>query len=188
MKKSRIKPLALPLSEELQASMDKVFPSALPSPNLYRLVAKNKALWKDLIESRIIGRTGLFDKNRLAPKLRETIILRTCVVAKNDYEYALHIETISEKMGLSKEQIKDIRNPTLNPNYWEPSEIALCTLIDGLVNRIEVPQTTYDSIIKYFSEADLLEITFIVGLYTGVAMTVALGQPALDNYRKYTNS
>ncbi len=109
MTKNRIKPLPLPLSEEMQASMDKVFPTALPSPNLYRLVARNKALWKDLIESRIIGRTGLFDKNRIAPDLREKIILRTCVAAKNDYEYALHVETISEKMGLTKAQIEDIR-------------------------------------------------------------------------------
>lgn len=180
--KNRIKPLPIPLTSEIQESMDKVFPSALPSPNLYRLVARNEALWKDLVESRIIGRTGLFDKNRLSPDVREKIILRTCVAAKNDYEYALHVETISEKMGMTKAQIEDIRNPTLNSAYWQPADIALCALIDGLVHKIEVSQPTFDLITQYFSEEDLLEITFIVGLYTGVAMTVALGQPAFDNY------
>ena len=187
MKKNRIKPLPLPLSEDIQSSMNKIFPTNLPSPNLYRLVARNKALWMDLVDAKIIGRTGLFNKKRLPPELREKIILRTCVAAKNDYEYALHIETISLQMGLTKSQIADVRNVKLNPNYWSAADLVLFQLIDGLVHKIEVTQATFDQLKQHFSEENLLDITFIVGLYTGVAMTVALGQPAFDNYREFGN-
>ena len=74
MEENRIAPLPIPLSKSQQEQMDKIFPPQLSSPNLYRMVARNEALWKDLIESRIIGRTGLFDKGRIAPDLREKII------------------------------------------------------------------------------------------------------------------
>ncbi|MEM8890609.1 MAG: carboxymuconolactone decarboxylase family protein [Bacteroidota bacterium] len=187
MEENRIAPLQIPLSKSQQEQMDKIFPPHIPSPNLYRMVARNEALWKDMIESRIIGRTGLFDKGRIAPDLREKIILRTCVAAKNDYEFALHIETISLQMGVSKEQIQDIRSKNPDPALWTDSEIALFRLIDMLVGKIEVPQDVYESVHTHFSEGSLIEIVHLVGLYTGVAMLVALGKPKLDNYKALGN-
>ena len=165
--------------------MDKIFPSQLPSPNLYRMVARNEALWQDMIESRIIGRTGLFDKGRIAPDLREKIILRTCVAAKNDYEFALHIDTISFQMGLSVEQINDISSPKPNPKLWTEAELSIFSLIDALVNKIEVSEEIYDTVKAHYSEEVLIEIVHLVGLYVGVAMMVALGLPPLDNYKQY---
>ena len=187
MENNRIPPLDTPLSKSQQELMDKIFPPQLPSPNLYRMVAKNEALWKDLIESRIIGRTGLFDKGRIKPDLREKIILRTCVAAKNDYEFALHIETISLQMGVSMEQIQDIRSPKPDIALWTDAEITLFRLIDLLVEKIEVPQDVYSNVNKHFSEESLIEIVHLVGLYTGVAMLVALGKPPLDNYKALGN-
>jgi hypothetical protein len=35
----------------------------------------------------------------------------------------------------------------------------------------------------HFDEATLIEITHLVGLYTGVAMMVALAKPNFDRYR-----
>ena len=65
--KNRITPLPLPLEKSTQTVMDKIFPNNLPSPNLYRIVAKNEKLFKELIQSKFIGMTGLFDRGRLAP-------------------------------------------------------------------------------------------------------------------------
>ncbi|MEL6251909.1 MAG: carboxymuconolactone decarboxylase family protein [Bacteroidota bacterium] len=187
MEKNRIAPLEIPLSPSQQEQMDKIFPPQLPSPKLYRMVARNEALWKDMIESRIIGRTGLFDKGRIAPDLREKIILRTCVAAKNDYEFALHIDTISHQMGVSEEQIQDIHSQNPNPALWTKAEIGLFRLIDILVEKIEVPQDVYENVHTHFSEESLIEIVHLVGLYTGVAMLVALGKPPLDNYKAMRN-
>jgi hypothetical protein len=69
--KNRIKPLSLPLEKSTQQVMDKIFPSNLPSPNLYRIVAKHRDLFSKLVETNFIGPTGLFDQKRLHPSLRE---------------------------------------------------------------------------------------------------------------------
>lgn len=183
MKTNRISPLPVPLEAGIQDMIDKIFPGPLPSPNLYRIVAKNEALFRDLIESRFVGRTGLFDKKRLAPALRETIILRTCVAANNSYEFALHEETISLKMGLTEAQILDLKNDILSPDYWEEREIVLCQLVDSLVKKLSVDDALFQAVSSLYTEPELIEIVFIIGLYTGVAMTVALARPALDNYK-----
>jgi 4-carboxymuconolactone decarboxylase len=36
---------------------------------------------------------------------------------------------------------------------------------------------------RHFDDAALIEMTHLVGLYTGVAMIVALARPAFDRYR-----
>jgi 4-carboxymuconolactone decarboxylase len=185
MNNKKIEPLALPLNEEMQETMNKIFPSYLPSPNLYRIVAKNEALFKDLVETRFIGPTGLFDKKRIAPLLREKIILRTCIAANNQYEFALHEETISLKMGLTLSQINDIKNQLPNPVFWEAKDIVLFRLIDSLVKHIALSDDIYEGLSLYFEEAEIIEIIHIVGFYTGVAMLVAFAKPALDNYKQY---
>jgi 4-carboxymuconolactone decarboxylase len=125
MHNNKISPLPLPLKEDIQNRMNKIFQSNLPSPNLYRIVAKNESLFNELVDTRFIGPTGLFDKKRLAPSLREKIILRTCVATNNWYEFALHEETISIKMGLDASQINDIKNRELNLQFWEARDIIL---------------------------------------------------------------
>jgi 4-carboxymuconolactone decarboxylase len=185
MNNQRITPITIPLNEEMQSTMNKIFPSHLPSPNLYRIVAKNEALFKELVETRFIGPTGLFDKKRIAPLLREKIILRTCVATNNQYEFALHEETISLKMGLTVSQIHDIKNQLLNAEYWEKEDLVLFNMIDSLVKQITVNDDVFKDISACYEEAELIEIIHIIGFYTGVAMLVAFAKPQLDNYKQY---
>lgn len=183
MIKRTIEPLTIPLSKDIKDKMDKIFPKNLPSPNLYRIVAKNEPLFNDLIESKFIGKTGVFDRKRLAPELREKIILRTCVATNNEYEFNLHADTISEKMGLSIKQIADLRNPNLNPDYWNKEDLALFDMIDSLVKQIKVSDSIFDNVSQYYNESLLVEIIHIIGFYTGVAMLVAFSKPEFDNYK-----
>ena len=182
---NRIKPLSLPLEKSTQQVMDKIFPSKLPSPNLYRIVAKHKDLFTELVETQFIGPTGLFDRRRLHPSLREKIILRTCTTAENSYEFALHVETISLKMGLTKEQIQDIAQSNCNPELWDNKDIVLFKLIDQLILTRKVEDQVAQEMLHHFSEQETIEIIHIIGFYTGVAMLVAFTQPAFDNYKQF---
>jgi 4-carboxymuconolactone decarboxylase len=186
MKRNRITPLSIPLNVDMQNTMNKIFPSNLPSPNLYRIVAKNEALFRELVETRFIGPTGLFDKKRIDPLLREKIILRTCVATNNWYEFALHEETISLKMGLIMPQIIDIKNKEFNDEYWDDKDIVLFKLIDKLVKHEAVSDDEFETISSYYKEAELIDIILIIGFYAGVAMLVAFTKPSLDNYKQYT--
>jgi alkylhydroperoxidase family enzyme len=117
--------------------------------------------------------------------LREKIILRTCVATNNEYEFALHEETISLKMGLNMSQISDIKNQELNAAYWEDKDIVLFKLIDNLVKHIAVSDADFETVSTHFEETELIDIIYIIGFYTGVAMLVAFAKPQFDNYKQY---
>lgn len=180
----RIQPLSQPLPQRVAEALRRVFPPSLPPPQLYLTVARSPDLFCTLVDSGVLGPTGLFDRGALPPRLREAVILRTCAAARCEYERNLHVQTISERMGLSRSHIADLAGPRPTPGLWEPSEVALFALIDELVADIEVGDATWARVRSHFDEPTLIEITHLVGLYVGVAMMVALARPRLDRYRR----
>lgn len=184
MTEPRIAPLPEPLDEPLAGHMAKLVPKGMPAPQLFLSVARNSDMFAYLVESGLIGPTGLFDRRTMARDLRETIILRTCVAARNDYEYSLHVQTISARMGLSDAQINDIRSPTLSKHLWSPRLLAAAALVDALVATLSVPDALVAQVRLQFSDEELIAITHLTGLYTGVAMLVGLIRPRFDRYQQ----
>lgn len=180
---TRIAPQPLPLPPDLAERMARLLPAGMPPPQIFLTVARHGELFKEMVDSGLLGPTGLADRRRLAPALREALILRTCAMARCDYEFNLHEQTISRRMGLSDAQIADLRAPTPSAALWTPALLAVLRLVDGLVTRIDVDDATWAALREHFDEAALLEMTQLVGHYTGVAMLAALARPALDRYR-----
>jgi hypothetical protein len=178
----RIEPVDVDLQEPLKSKMAQIFPSALPSPNLYRSVARNESLFIDMIDMGFIGPTGLMDRKTISPRLRELLILRTCTQTKNEYEFNLHERTISERMGLSIPEIEDLKNESIKETLWSREEASLIALTDELVKTTSVSDGVFERAVQNFSEADLIEMTQLVGLYTSVAMLVSLIRPETDPY------
>ena len=181
-KTPRIKPIDVKLQEPLKSKMAKIFPADTPSPNLYRGVARNESLFIDMIDMGYITSTGLMDRRTIPPRIRELLILRTCVQAGNDYEFNLHGKTISTKMGLGKLEIDDLKNPEIDHELWPAAEAALIALADELVQNISLSDELFARLTNHFSEAELIEMVQLVGLYTTVAMMVDLIRPELDPY------
>ena len=151
-------------------------------PQIFLTVARNQGLFENLVDSGLLGRTGLLDRGALAPALRELVILRTCTASRNAYEFNLHEQTISQRMGLSAAQIDDLRRPVLDAALWSPAQQAVAALVDALVQRLDVSDAEFARTRAHYDEATLIEITQLVGLYTGVAMLVALARPRFDRY------
>ncbi len=179
----RIAPAAEPLSPVLAAALAKLLPPGMPAPQLFLAVGRNEGLFAFLVDSGLIGPTGLLDRGVVARPLRECVILRTCVAARNDYEFNLHVQTISGRMGLSAAQVDDVRRARPDPALWSAQQLAAMRLVDGLVPGLRVDDATFEQCRAVFDEAELVELTQLVGLYTGVAMFVALARPAFDAYR-----
>ena len=178
----RIEPVEVDLKEPLKSKMAKIFPAALPSPNLYRSVARNESLFIDMIDTRFIGPTGLMDRKTIPSRLRELLILRTCTLAGNEYEFNLHERTISEKMGLTKAEIDDLKTKSVDRTLWPDAEASLISLADELVSTLSVSDPVFEQALEHFSAAELIEMTQLVGLYTSVAMLVSLIRPETDPY------
>jgi 4-carboxymuconolactone decarboxylase len=163
--------------------MARLIPEGTPVPQLFLTVARNAELFAHLVDTCMIGPTGLLDRKTLHSSLRECIILRTCVAAGNDYEFNLHVQTISQRMGLTAAQIDGVRVDDPDPKLWPPEFISIMRLVDGLVRNLEVSDSTFAEARRHFDDAALIEVTQLVGLYVGVAMLVALSQPQFDQYR-----
>ena len=179
----RIAPAAEPLSTQLSERMARLLPPGMAIPQLFLTVARNEGLFMHLVDTGLIGPTGLLDRKVLSPELRELVILRTCVAAGCGYEINLHVQTISARMGLSAAQITDVGEIEIEDCLWTPAQRAAICLTDALVMRESINDTDYDAIHSHLDEETMLEITFLAGLYNTVAMTAALAQPRWDNYR-----
>ena len=182
MQPTRTLPVPEPLQQPLAGHMTKLLPPGMPAPQLFLSVARNAGLFCFLVDSGLIGPTGLLDRRVLPRDLRETVILRTCVATGNNYEFNLHVQTISARMGLSQAQIDDVRAAQPSQKLWSPSLFAAMALVDTLVRLAPVSDETYTLARAQFSEEMLIEITQLAGMYVGVAMLVALIRPQFDSY------
>ena len=178
----RIPPLQVPLPDAVAQRMTRLVPPSVTPPSLFRAVARNEGLFNFLVDSRLIGPTGLLDRRVLDAALREALILRVCVACGNDYEWRLHVGTISARMGLSPEQIVDTRAAVPDARLWSEAQLAAMALADALVATRQVDDALFARLRAHFDDARLIELTQLVGLYAGVAMLVALVRPELDAY------
>jgi alkylhydroperoxidase family enzyme len=128
-----------------------------------------------LVDKGLLSLTGLFDRGVLPARLREILILRTCIAAGNDYEWRLHVDSgLSAQMGLDATEIAATRAETPDPNHWSPAERVAMELADSLVRRLGVDDSLFKSLRDHYDESSLIEMTQLIGWYTSVAMQVAL--------------
>jgi 4-carboxymuconolactone decarboxylase len=185
---ARIEPLPLPYPPAVAERMARLLPPGMAAPRLFATVARNEGLFCTLVDGGLLGPTGLLDRRVLPAPLREALILRTCTAAGNAYEWHLHVGTISARMGLSEAQIDDTRAAAPAAALWTEPERAALALADALVRRLDVDNALWERLRACFDEATLIEMTQLVGLYTGVAMLVALARPERDAYPRPTRT
>ena len=175
-------PVRAPYPGALAEHFARLVPAAMEPPALFRAVARNEGLFNHLVDSGWLGPTGLMDRRALPRRLRELLILRTCFANGNVYEWRLHVGTISARMGLGESEIADTWSATTDPAQWTAAELAAMAMVDSLVQERCLPDALYARLRDHYDEATLIEMTQLVGLYTGVAMLVALLQPPADAY------
>lgn len=178
----RIPPLAPPYPDAARTRLERLLPPGMAAPRLFATVARNEGLFCHLVDSGWLGRTGLLDRRALPAPLRELLILRCCSAAGNDYEWRLHVHTISARMGLSDAEIDDTRAAVPSPALWSEAQLAALALADALVRQREVDDALWQRLRPHFDDAMLLEMTLLVGLYVAVAMLVSLARPEPDGY------
>lgn len=179
---NRITPVTAPYSAALADRFAKLLPPGTTPPVLFRAVARNEALFNHMVDTGLLGPTGLMDRRALPAALREALILRTCVAWKNHYEWQLHVGTIARRMGLTDAQIADTRRATPDPALWPAQTFVLFGLVDALVQRHAVDDALFSKLREVADDALLIEVTQLVGLYSGIGMLCALIQPAADPY------
>lgn len=132
--------------------------------NIFRTMARAP---KALKRFNLWGGYILSDRNSLAPRERELLILRTGWLCRSGYEWVQHTR-IGLQSGLSQEEIERIKIGPEAPG-WSMADAALLRVADDLVRDFFVSDATWAAL-GDLSERQRMDAVFTVGQYTQVSM------------------
>ena len=122
---------------------------------------------------------ALMTKNTLSARTRELIILRLAWLAKCVYEFSDHAE-VSRELNISEEDIMGVRDPESCKSYTAVDR-AVLAMTDDLAQNMNVKPETWAVLEKSFSNAELNELLFTVGLWRMQACWLNTFQPPLED-------
>jgi 4-carboxymuconolactone decarboxylase len=106
----------------------------------------------------------------LAPPVREIAILLTGAHFRSAYELYAHV-LLAEDRGLSDEKLSTIVAGQ-RPTDLTRSESVAYDFASALVNGRVVPELTYRAAVKQFGTKGAAELSYLVGLYCMVSITL----------------
>ena len=114
----------------------------------------------------------LLFQGTLDPRLRELAILRVAWRTDADYEWRQHVR-LARRLGLSDDEIAAVAvAPTADAVAapWSPLEAAVLAAADELLARRRIDDDTWAALAGHLDERQLVELVFVVGTYTTLAM------------------
>ena len=107
-------------------------------------------------------------KTSLEPRLSEFAILCTARMWRAQYEWHAHAP-IAEKAGVKAQAIRDIKAGR-TPKKAAKDERAIFDFVQELHKRRRVSERNYKRLQGFLGDRGIVELTGILGYYTGVSM------------------
>jgi len=139
-------------------------PDAVFVPNVLTTMMHHPALTGPFL----VFNRKLLERPVIGHRLREIMVLRVAWRTQSAYEWAQHTHMAAD-LGITQEQIEAIARPD-DVSSWTPLEAELLAATDQLLARHCIDDSTWARLADEFDERQLVEITFIVGTYTCLAM------------------
>ena len=119
----------------------------------------------------------------LDPRLRELMVLRVAWRSRSRYEWVQHVK-LALRVGVSIEEVDTIAGRG-DGVAWSPLEAAALAATDELLAGHRVLDATWAVLAAHLDERQLVELLFVVGTYSCLAMVFnSLGielDPGLDD-------
>jgi 4-carboxymuconolactone decarboxylase len=141
-------------------------PDALSMPNVLATLMHHPALAGPFLTyNNVLLRTPV-----LEPRLRELMVLRVAWRTRAGYEWAQHVR-LAARVGITPDEIDAVtRDVGADASSWSPLEADLLAATDQLIDSYRIDDDTWGRLAKQLDEAQLVELVFVVGTYTGLAM------------------
>jgi 4-carboxymuconolactone decarboxylase len=139
-------------------------PEARPMPVVMELFAHNVPVGESFM--RFTDALAGADST-LEPKLRELLILRVAWRTGSGYEWNQHHRMGGDE-GLTRAQLAAVAAGPADV-VWSPTERALLSAVDEMIDHFEVSDRTWDVLAEAFAPAQLFEVLFVVGGYLALA-------------------
>lgn len=101
-------------------------------------------------------------------RLKELMVLRVAWRTRSAYEWAQHTK-LAPRYNITEEEIAKI-DLGADADGWTPLEAELLRATDQLMDGYRIDDATWARLAKELTEAQLMEIVFVVGTYTCLAM------------------
>jgi len=115
----------------------------------------------------------------LEPRYRELAIIRTGIVGDSRFEYSQHLK-VARMVGLPEDKLAAIKG-WVTSDKFDPAERAVMAATDELVGRNLVEDTTFAALKRHFSDAQILELFYVIGLWRMHGMIVRALHLEYDN-------
>ena len=163
-------------NEDVRAALDAAFPpgvtarflstgpDAMPMPNaLGTMLRHPEVAGPFLAYNNVLLRAPALD-----PRARELAILRVAWRTRARYEWAQH-ERLARRVEITDEEIAAIADGA-DAEVWSPFERTLLQATDQLIDHYVVADATWARLAEELDEHQLVELVFVVGTYTALAM------------------
>ncbi len=100
---------------------------------------------------------------KLDAKLRELAIMRTGIVGDSRFEYSQHLK-VARMVGVPEEKLAAIKGWTTSDSFT-PVARAVMAATDEILARNLVEDETFAALQKHLSDAEILELFVVIGLW-----------------------
>jgi alkylhydroperoxidase family enzyme len=168
----RLAPLALERwDDETHAAFRAAYPriadrllSGGPLPNVLTTLMHHPALSGPFLSYNRV----LLEKPTLGHRLRELMVLRIAWRTRQIYEWAQHVN-LASRYSITPADIEAIVEGR-RADAWTPLEADLVAATDQLLDRYRVDDDTWARLAAQLEPRQLVEVVFVVGTYTCLAM------------------
>jgi AhpD family alkylhydroperoxidase len=141
-------------------------PDAPPLPAILGLFARHPR-----VAGPWLGFNGsLLEDGTLEARDRELLILRVAKRTGCRYEWEQH-RAIAAEVGLTEDEIRAVADDG-STSIWSQRDEVLLLAVDQLVSEQTIDDARWIELAAHFDERQLLEICFVIGSYTCLAMVL----------------
>ena len=151
-------------SDDVAARLLSTEPGSLPMPNALSTLMHHPALAGPFLTYNNV----LLQTPTLDPRARELIVLRVAWRTRSRYEWVQHLR-LAPRVGITPEEIAAVADGP-RADVWTPHETDLLTAVDQLIDGYCVEDDTWVRLAEQLDERQLVELVFVVGTYTALAM------------------
>lgn len=139
-------------------------PDSQRMPNVLTTLMRHPALARPFLTYN----HALMTAPTVEPRLRELMVLRVAYLTRSTYEWAQHVR-LAPRFEITAEDIDAIARGA-DAGTWSPLEADLLRATDQLLDQYCIDDDTWARLAEHLDELQLIEVAFVVGTYTCLAM------------------
>jgi len=138
------------------------------------------ALVPDILQMSRDALFALLEPGRtLKARYRELAILRTGIVGDSKFEYSQHMK-VARMVGIAEDQLDAIKGWATSDKF-DAVDRAVMAATDELVGRNLIEDATFAALKRHFSDAQIMELIFVIATWRMHGMVVRALHLEYDN-------